>query len=273
MNRIDHKFQNLRKQGKKAFIAFITAGDPSLKTTEALVPAFENSGVDIVEIGVPFSDPLADGATIQALSQRALKNHTTLAAILKTVQKIRRYSQIPIALMSSYNPIFHFGEEKFVTRAKEAGVDGVIIPDLPPEKARKLIKAARRIDFSTVFFISPTTTPNRAQKIIAASTGFIYYVSVTGVTGSRKNISQDLRKNILAAKRLTHQPVCAGFGISTPQQVREISAIADGVIVGSAIVQEIAKNAGNKNLVRNLVQFVKSLNVEKNFRRAARIVV
>ncbi len=259
MNRINLKFQNLRKQGKKAFIAFITAGDPSLKTTQELVLAFEKNGVDILEIGMPFSDPLADGPTIQKSYQRSLKNHTTLAAILKTVQNIRASSQIPIALMTSYNPIFYFGEEKFVARAKEAGIDGVIIPDLPPEEAQKLIKSARRIGFSTVFFISPTTTQHRAKKIIAASTGFIYYVSLTGVTGSRKNISQDFKKNILAAKRLTNKPVCAGFGISTPSQVQEICAIADGVIVGSAIVQKIAENIGRKKLIENVSSFVKKL--------------
>ena len=269
MNRINFKFQTLRKQGKKAFIAFLTAGDPSLKTTEELALAFENSGVDIVEIGVPFSDPLADGPTIQASYQRALKNKVALVKVLETVKKIRRSTGIPIALMSSYNPIFHFGEEKFVACAREAGADGVIIPDLPPEEAHKLIKAARRMDFSTVFFISPTTTPNRAQKIIAASTGFIYYVSVTGVTGSRKDISQDLKKNILAAKRLTSKPICAGFGISTPQQVREVSAIADGVIVGSAIVQAIAKNSGKKDLVKNVAGFVKRLSAGINCRDEA----
>ncbi|HLD69920.1 MAG TPA: tryptophan synthase subunit alpha [Candidatus Omnitrophota bacterium] len=264
-NRIDLKFQNLRRQGKKAFIAFITAGDPSLKTTEELVLAFEKNGVDIVEIGMPFSDPLADGPTIQESYQRSLKKHTTLAAILKTIQNIRRRSQIPIALMTSYNPIFHFGEEKFVARAQEAGIDGVIIPDLPPEEAQKLIKAARRINFSTIFFISPTTTPERAKKVIAASTGFIYYVSLTGVTGSRKSISPDLKKNILAVKRLTNKPVCAGFGISTSQQVREVCAIADGVIVGSAIVRKIAENAGKKDLVKKIADFVKGLNhVSKN---------
>lgn len=258
-NRIDLKFQSLRKQGKKAFIAFITAGDPSLKITEELVLAFEKNGVDIVEIGMPFSDPLADGPTIQESYQRSLKNHTTLAAILKTIKNIRRRSQIPIALMTSYNPIFHFGEEKFVARAKEAGIDGVIIPDLPPEEAQKLIKSARKNRFSTIFFISPTTTQNRAKKTIAASTGFIYYVSVTGVTGSRKSIPQDLKKNILLAKRLTNKPICAGFGISTPSQVQEVCRVADGVIIGSAIVQKIAQNAGQKDLVKNVAGFVKKM--------------
>ena len=258
-NRIDHKFQTLRTHKKKAFIAFLTAGDPSLKITEELVLAFERSGADIVELGVPFSDPLADGPTIQASYQRALKNNVNVSSILKTVQNIRRHSQIPMALMSSYNPIFHFGEEKFVREAKASGVDGVIIPDLPLEEAKSLIKIARREDFSTIFFLSPTTTSSRMQKIIPASTGFIYYVSLTGVTGSRRELPPDLLKNIRTAKTLTAKPVCVGFGISTPGQVRDVSSISDGVIVGSAIVQEIQKNSGRKDLVVNVARFLGKL--------------
>ena len=259
MNRINLKFQTLRSQGKKAFIAFLTAGDPSLNVTAELVLAFEQAGVDIVELGIPFSDPLADGPTIQASYQRALRKGVTVDAILKTVQNIRRHSQIPIALMSSYNPIFHFGEEKFVACAKLSGVDGLIIPDLPPEEARSLISAARRENVSTVFFISPTTTVSRMKKIIAVSTGFVYYISLTGVTGSRRDLPLDLVKKITAAKKMTDKPLCVGFGISTPAQVKEISGISDGVIVGSAIVQEIARNAGRKDLVKNAVRFVKYL--------------
>ncbi len=258
-NRIALKFQILRTQGKKAFISFLTAGDPSLKVTEELVLAFEQAGVDIVELGVPFSDPLADGPTIQASSQRALQNGITLLKILKTVQNIRRSSQIPIVIMTYYNPVFHFGEEKFAVCARASGADGVIIPDLPPEEAEGFIKAARRQNLSTVFFLSPTTTPPRMKKIIAASTGFIYYVSLTGVTGSRRALSADLLKNIKLAKALTDKPICVGFGISTFSQVREISKIADGVIVGSAIVQEIAKNFEKKDLIKKIARFVRSL--------------
>ena len=258
-NRIDQKFQTLRHRGKKAFIAFLTAGDPSLNVTEELVLAFEQAGVDMVELGVPFSDPLADGATIQASYQRALKNHTMLTKILKIVQNIRRHSQIPIALMTSYNPVFHFKEEKFVSQAVAAGVDGVIIPDLPPEEAKNLIRAARKKGLATIFFISPTTTVSRMKKIVQSSTGFIYYISLTGVTGSRKDLPSDLLKNLNRAKSMTDKPVCVGFGISTAAQVKEVSRISDGVIVGSAIVKKIEENLGKNHLVKNVAEFVRGL--------------
>lgn len=261
-NRIEQKFQQLKKARQKAFIAFITAGDPSLKVTENLVLAFEKSGVDIVELGVPFSDPLADGPTIQAASQRALKNGVTLAKIFNLVKNIRRKSQLPIALMTYYNPVFHFGESKFIAKAKEAGVDGVIIPDLPPEEAGNLIKAARQKNVSTVFFLSPTTTPKRVKKILTVSSGFIYYVSLTGVTGARQSLPADIMKHVRSAKSLTRKPICVGFGISTGQQVRALSKAADGVIVGSAIVNEIAKHGGKKDLVKKVARFV--FNLSKN---------
>ena len=259
MNRIDKKFLELRRKNKKAFIAFITVGDPNLKVTEDLVLAFEKSGVDIVELGVPFSDPLADGPTIQASSQRALKKQVTLKQILDLVSRIRKKSQIPIAFMTYYNPIFYFGESEFAKKASEAGVDGVIIPDLPPEEAGSLIKAARKNHLSTVFFISPTTVQGRIKSIAQASTGFIYYVSLTGVTGARRDLSVDSAKHIKAIKRQTKKPLCVGFGISTSEQVKTFSKISDGVIVGSAIVEQIAKNAGKKNLTEIISKFVSKL--------------
>lgn len=261
-NRIDLKFLKLRKVKRKALIAFITAGDPSLRITERLVLAFEKSGVDIVELGVPFSDPLADGPTIQAASQRALQRGVTLKQILDTVSRIRKKSQIPIALMTYYNPVFHLGEETFFHLARKAGVDGVIVPDLPCEEADGLIKAARKNSLSTIFFLSPTTAKGRMKKIVKSSTGFIYYVSLTGTTGARHQLPADIIKNVRLAKSLTDKPVCVGFGISTPQQVKTISRFADGVIVGSAIVNEIAKNTGKKNLVENVSKFV--LRLAKN---------
>ncbi|MCK5178257.1 MAG: tryptophan synthase subunit alpha, partial [Candidatus Omnitrophica bacterium] len=191
MNRIEKTFKELKRKKKKAFIPFITAGDPNLKTTEELVLSFEGAGADIVELGVPFSDPLADGPTIQASSQRALKKGVNLTKILKTVAQIRRKSQIPIALMTYYNPVFYYGEDKFIRDAKASGVDGIIIPDLPPEEAKTLIKAARKRDISTVFFLAPTTTSRRMKQIVQASTGFIYYVSMTGVTGADKQFSSE----------------------------------------------------------------------------------
>ena len=259
MNRIDQKFKDLKKKKKKAFIAFVTAGDPDLKTTEQLVLAFEGAGVDIIELGVPFSDPLADGPTIQAASQRALKKHVNLENILATVKRVRQRSQIPIALMTYYNPIFHYGEERFTRKAKACGVDGLIVPDLPPEEGHGLIRAARQNGLVTVFFLAPTTTPKRMKHIVNASTGFIYYVSLTGVTGARQELPASLTSQVRLAKRLTRKPVCVGFGISTPAQVRLVAKVADGVIVGSAIVSEIAQNKGKKQLVSNVTRFVRKL--------------
>ena len=259
MNRITQKFKDLKKVGKKALIPFITAGDPSLKVTEELVLAFERSGADVIELGVPFSDPLADGPTIQASSQRALDKGVTCAKILQSVKNLRRKTEIPIALMMYYNPIFHHGEKRFVKQVKQAGVDGLIIPDLPPEEAGSLRKICKKEDVSLVFFLSPTTTAARMKKIAKAATGFIYYVSLTGVTGARKQMSQDYIKHIRAAKRVTKTPICVGFGISTPAHVKKVSKHSDGVIVGSAIINEIQKNKGKKNLVSNVARFVKRL--------------
>ena len=263
MNRIDQKFKELRAEKRKAFIVFITAGDPSLKATEELVLAFENSGVDLIEIGVPFSDPLADGPTIQASSQRSLKQGTTLDKVFTLVKKIRRKSSIPLALMMYYNPIFHYGEQKFINTSKACGVDGVIVPDLPPEEAGILMKLAKAKDISTILFLSPTTTKERMKKIINASSGFIYYVSLTGVTGARQQIPASFIRQVKEAKRLTKKPICVGFGISTPDQVKKISKVADGVIVGSAIVAQIFKNKGNTHLIKNVAQFVRGLCIKK----------
>ena len=255
-NRIEKKFRDLKRDDKKAFIAFMTAGDPNLTTTQRLVLAFEKAGVDIIELGVPFSDPMADGPTIQTASYRALQKGITLNKILNAVVRIRKISQIPIVLMTYYNPVFHFGEERFVVKAKQKGVDGVIIPDLPPEEAGVLMEAAKKNNFATVFFLSPTTTKKRMKKIIPAATGFIYYVSLTGTTGERPNLPKDVMPHVRMAKRLTDKPICVGFGVSTPRQVRTVTKFADGVIVGSAIVKEIHKNAGKNNLVDNVAKFV-----------------
>ena len=259
MNRITKKFSQLRKNKQKAFIAYITAGDPNLSTTEKLVYALEEAGVDMIELGVAFSDPIAEGPIIQAASQRALKNHTNLKDVLALVARVRRRSQIPIAFMTYYNLIFHFGDAAFVAAAVKAGVDGVIIPDLPPEEASDLRKAAQKQNFSTVFFMAPTTTDERLKKVVKASTGFLYYVSLTGVTGVRTELSQTIGSDVKRARRLTDKPVCVGFGISTPEHVRSVGKVADGVIVGSAIVKEIQKNAGKKDIVKNVSNYVRTL--------------
>ncbi|MBF0122256.1 MAG: tryptophan synthase subunit alpha [Candidatus Omnitrophica bacterium] len=259
MNRIDAKFNELRKARKKAFIAFITAGDPDLQVTEDLALAFETAGVDILEIGVPFSDPMADGPIIQAASFRALQKGVTLKKILSTVKKIRESSQIPIALMSYYNPIFHFGIEKFILAAKEAGVDGLVIPDLPVEEAADLSRYAKGAGIATIFFLAPTTARERMPAIVKAATGFIYFVSVAGVTGAKKAVPSDIMRQIRLARTMTKKPICVGFGVSTSEQVKAMGRISDGVIVGSAIVKEIEKNVGQKDMIGRVARFVRHL--------------
>jgi len=259
MNKIEDKFKVLNKQKRKAFIAFITAGDPDLKTTEDLVVALEKAGVDIIELGIPFSDPLADGPTIQASFLRALNKGTHVKKIFETVKNIRLKTSIPIALMTSYNPILRFGEEKFIKACVEVGVDGLIVPDLPPEEAHNLCMLAKKNDIATIFFVAPTSQDDRIKSNTKASSGFVYYVSLTGITGTQKAVAQAVVKQIKHIKRFTNKPVCAGFGISTPEQVKEIGSAADGVIVGSAIVKKIFEYQGQPDLVNKVSNYVHSL--------------
>ncbi|MDD2680031.1 MAG: tryptophan synthase subunit alpha [Candidatus Omnitrophica bacterium] len=260
MNRIAKKFKELKKAKQKAFIAFITAGYPSLAVTEKLIYAFDKIGVDILELGVPFSDPMADGPVIQEASQQALKKHTRLIDILNLVKKARRHVNMPICLMTYYNPVFCFPENRFILEAKKSGVDGVIIPDLPPEEGRGFIQAAKRKGLDTICFLSPTSSRKRVKLIARVTQGFIYYVSLTGVTGARSKLPADIRKNINLIKRYTRKPICVGFGVSTPYQAREIKKIADGVIIGSAIVKKIKENLGAPDLIRKVSGFVAKLN-------------
>ncbi|MBF0511063.1 MAG: tryptophan synthase subunit alpha [Candidatus Omnitrophica bacterium] len=256
MNRIEQKFKSLKAKNKKAFIAFVTAGDPGLRKTEEIILALEKAGVDIVEMGIPFSDPMADGPTIQASFLRALQKGVKVQNILDTVKRLRRKTELPIAFMMSYNLIFHYGQEQFIKACRAAGVDGLIVPDLPPEEAVDLRALAKRHDISMIFFVAPTTVEARIKANTKASTGFIYYLSLTGITGTQKAVSSSVVKHIQHIKRFTDKPVCAGFGISTPQQVKEISKAADGVIVGSAIVKVINQNKGNLPAVIKYVSFL-----------------
>lgn len=259
MNRIERRFKELRKKNKKAFIAFITAGYPGLRATERLVLEFADRGVDIVELGVPFSDPLADGPIIQESSEAALKRNTRLIDILNLVRRLRRLTDIPIALMTYYNPVFSFGEERFVKAAYNCGVDGIIVPDLPPEEGRALIKQANKYGLNVICFVSPTTSLARLKYISSISKGFIYYVSLTGVTGPRQNLPSDLVANLRTVKRYARKPVCVGFGVSSPLQVRQVLKIADGVIVGSAIVKKIKDFSGRPDLAKKVGAFVAEL--------------
>ncbi len=261
MNRIDKKFIQLKKRGRKAFVAFITAGYPDLSTTAKLVIELEKRGVDIIELGVPFSDPLADGPVIQEASGYSLKKGTNLLKILDLIKKLRKSTQLPICLMTYYNPVFCLGDRQFTDKAIAAGVDGVIIPDLPPEEAKDFMHYANKKGLANICFVAPTSSCARIKLISKAGKGFIYYVSLTGVTGSRDNLSADLKANLLKIKKLTSKPVCVGFGISSASQVKEVSKISDGVIVGSAIVKKIKENIGRGNLVRRVGSFVERLNV------------
>jgi tryptophan synthase alpha chain len=259
MNRIDNKFKELKAQHKKAFVAFITAGYPNLETTGKLVLEFDRIGVDIVELGVPFSDPMADGPVIQAASQAALKKNVTLGSILNLVKNLRRQSKIPICLMTYYNPIFCFGQEKFIRIAYFCGVDGLIIPDLPPEEGRQLIKYAAKFKIDVVCFIAPTTSLSRIKHIAGISRGFIYYVSLTGTTGARKNLPADIIGRLRLIKKYTKKPICVGFGVSSRSQIAQINKFADGVIVGSAIIRKIEENSESPNLIGRVGRFVSSL--------------
>ncbi|MFZ2357306.1 MAG: tryptophan synthase subunit alpha [Candidatus Omnitrophota bacterium] len=256
MNRIEKKFKELKKNKKKAFIVFITAGYPDLNTTYKLILEFSRIGVDIIELGVPFTDPMADGPVIQESSQAALAKKTNLVDIFNLVKRLRHKSDIPICLMTYYNPVFCFGEDRFVKSAKGAGVDGVIVPDLPVEEAKSLIRLAKIDNLDTIFFVSPTSTLKRIKVITKAACGFIYYVSLTGVTGVVGKLPKGLAANIKTIKNNTSKPVCVGFGISTPKQVKEISLFSDGVIIGSAIVGKIKENIGKPDLVKKVGNFV-----------------
>ena len=261
MNRITQRFKELKKKNKKALLVFITAGYPSLKVTESLILEFERQGVDIVELGVPFSDPLADGPLIQESSQYALKKDVNLPQILSLVNSVRKRSNLPICLMTYYNPVYCFGEKNFVKKAVQAGVDGVIIPDLPPEEGRNFSKLANKVNLSNIFFLAPTSNLKRIKYISNISRGFIYYVSLTGVTGPRHKLSPDLISSLRRIKKYTTKPVCVGFGISNLRQIKQIYKLADGAIVGSAVVRKIKKNINSPDLVKRVARFVHRLKV------------
>lgn len=259
MSRIEKKFAELRNKKEKALITYIMAGDPSLQETERLIIELEKGGADLIELGIPFSDPLADGPTIQKAANRALERNVSLSDVLDLARRVRKVSNIPLIFMSYYNPIFKYGEERFVRDAAKAGVDGVIVPDLPPEEADSLIKHSRDKGLDAIFLLAPTSDEERIKKVCKSSTGFIYYVSLTGVTGAREGISKDIKGMIRKIKSHAKIPVAVGFGISKPEQAREVSSGADGVIVGSAIVKVIEENIGKKTMTRKVHDLVKSL--------------
>jgi len=259
VNRIQAKFEALKREGKAAFIPFITGGDPDLATTEQIIYALEEAGSDIIEFGVPFSDPVGDGPVIQEASMRALKNRVTMKDVLATVKKVRETSQVPILLFSYYNPILSYGVEQLAADMADAGADGLLCVDLPPEEGAEYKAAMDRHDLCTVFLTAPTTTDQRLREVADKCTGFVYYVSRLGVTGERAAMVTDLEDQVQRIKRITENPVAVGFGISKPEHAQQVAGVADGVVVGSAIVRLIGDKAGAADTADAVREFVRPL--------------
>lgn len=259
MNRIEQRFRDLAERGEKAFIPFITAGDPTLDLTGQLVLEFDRAGADVIEFGIPYSDPLADGVVNQEAAQRALLNHVTLRDIVALVAEVRTKTEIPILLFTYYNPVLAYGVEELARDSAEAGVDGALCVDLPPEEAQEYMDAFAKQGLSTVFLLAPTSTDERIELISEASTGFVYYVSRTGVTGERASVEAGVKPMVTKIKEHTDMPVAVGFGISNPEQAAEVSAYADGVVVGSAIVRMVGQLGDSPETARKVGAFVKSL--------------
>ena len=256
-NRIDQKFAELRANNGKGFIAFICAGDPDLATTKSLALALEKCGVDILELGIPFSDPLADGIPNQMAAQRALEAGTTVHGVLDCVRDIRTQSQIPIVLYTYMNPIFCFGFDKFHAEAEAAGVDGLLILDLPPDESA--VESVHAKNLKHIRLIAPTTPPERMARITAKADGFVYYVSREGVTGEQNTVSTSIASQVAEIRKTTKLPIAVGFGISNPEQAREVARSADAVVVGSAIVKRIAEHGRSTDLIEQVCAFVEPL--------------
>lgn len=257
-NRIQNRFKQLHSQGGKALVTFITAGDPDLATTASLLPHIAEAGADIIELGVPFSDPMADGPTIQRASERALANGVTLKGILEMVSQVRDQVSAPIVLMSYSNPVYSYGWRQFAQDAVQAGVDGLLLVDLPPEEAGELLPEARAAGLETIFLLTPTSDAARIRQVSRCGSGFIYYVAVTGVTGARQSISTSLEHELKTVCDTIRLPVVAGFGISNPEQAAQVAKVADGVVVGSAIVKLFEQYQG-KELQSEVTKLIRSL--------------
>jgi len=257
--RLEATFTRLRDKREKALIAYLMAGDPGLAETEQLVVALEQAGADIIELGVPFSDPIADGPVIQQAAERALKSGTSLHKILDSVKSLRLRTEIPIVLMLYYNSIHAMGYEKFCTAAKAAGVDGLIVPDMPPDEAGPLKGPADAAGLPLIFLLAPTSTPSRRKLVAEESHGFVYYVSLTGITGAKLSNVTDIQQNVQKLKKVSASPVAVGFGVATPEDAAQVSKMADGVIVGSAIVKRIASHQQDPGMVGHVAEFVRSL--------------
>lgn len=259
MSRIQKTFAELKKRGEAALIPFITAGDPDLATTLKIMHALERGGADAIELGIPFSDPTADGPTIQRSSERALKRPVSLPAIFGLVREFRRRSQVPVILFGYFNPFFRFGLEAFASEAANAGADGVLCVDMPPEESGELKRWSDAAGLDLIFLLSPTSGPNRVRLAARLGRGFIYYVSVTGVTGARRSFDKDLRAQVARVRRASSLPVGVGFGISTPEQAAWIGGFADAAVVGSALVEKIEKAKSKSAKIAQAGAFVARL--------------
>ncbi|MCU0784934.1 MAG: tryptophan synthase subunit alpha [Verrucomicrobia bacterium] len=259
MNRIVERFARLKREGKKAFIVYIGAGDPNLTATRQLAVAFDKAGVDVLELGVPFSDPLADGLVNQLAAQRGLESGTTPPKLLETIATLRKQSQIPIVLYIYFNLIHKVGMEKFITDAAKASVDGLLVLDLPPEESENYETLMRKAGLCHIYLVAPTTPEDRMELIVKRGSGFIYCVSREGVTGMQTKVASNLTEQVAKIRAHTTLPIAVGFGISNPEQARLVAREADGVVVGSAVVNQIAHGGNSPELVTKVGAFVKTL--------------
>lgn len=259
MTRIDKTFAALRERQETALIPFLTAGDPDIATTVKLVRTLVENGADLIELGVPFSDPMADGPTIQAASERALAAGATLTKVLRLVAEVRIDCQVPLVLMGYYNPIFRYGVERFASDAAAAGVDGLLLVDLPPEEVGEISVAMQAAGVTMISLLAPTTPPERMQSLSASAEGYLYYVSMTGVTGAQKIAPADIRAAVVELKGMSAVPVGVGFGISTVADARAVGEFADGVVVGSALVEIVAEYAQSEELLPRVGRFIAEL--------------
>ncbi len=259
MSNITNTLKSLKDRGEKALITFITAGDPDLATSEQIVHTLVESGVDLIELGFPFSDPMADGPIIQLASERALASGTTLRGVLDMVARVRQHSNVPIVLMGYYNPIFCYGPEQFAHDAATAGVDGLLLVDLPPEEAEELHPFLKDAAIDLITLLAPTTGKERSARLAAEGEGFLYYVSMTGVTGSQQVDAEAIAIAVNELKEQSPVPVAVGFGVSTPEDAKAVARIADAVVVGSALVKLIAEFSSSSSLLDEVRSFVRQL--------------
>lgn len=259
MNRIVERFARLKREGKKGFVVYIGAGDPNLEATRQLGLAFDKAGVDVLELGVPFSDPLADGLVNQLAAQRGLESGTTPPKVLETVAAIRKESQAPIVLYIYFNLIHKVGMEKFIGDAAKAGVDGLLVLDLPPEESENYEAQMAKAGLCNIYLIAPTTPEDRIELIVKRGAGFIYYISREGVTGMQQKISDTIASMTAKIRAHTDLPIAIGFGISNPEQAKTVSQYAEAIVVGSAVVNQIAEHGKEPGMVSRVGEFVKSL--------------